>query len=208
MHLPHTDSKRRIDITPEGDFRSHSDWLLETDGSALCRVLADPDVDRRRTTCNDICEIFDALGIEAVRRALEKEINHVISFDGSYVNYRHLSLLCDVMTARGHLMAVTRHGINRQADVGCLMKCSFEETADVLLEAATHGEVNALRGVSENVILGQTVKMGTGAFDLLLDAEKCKMGMEIPMNLNERMTSKSVRNRFIYVLFRATPFYR
>ncbi len=67
------------------------------------------------------------LGVEAVRKALEKEMNHVISFDGSYVNYRHLALLCDVMTCRGHLMAVTRHGINRQ-EVGCLMRCSFEET--------------------------------------------------------------------------------
>ena len=67
------------------------------------------------------------LGIEAVRKALEKEINHVISFDGSYVNYRHLALLCDIMTCRGHLMAVTRHGVNRQ-EVGALMRCSFEET--------------------------------------------------------------------------------
>ena len=62
-----------------------------------------------------------------MRKSVETEMNHVISFDGSYVNYRHLALLCDVMTARGHLMAITRHGINRQ-DVGALMRCSFEET--------------------------------------------------------------------------------
>ena len=62
---------------------------------------------------------------------MEKELYHVISFDGSYVNYRHLALLCDVMCCRGHLMAVTRHGINRQ-DVGPLMKCSFEETVRAL----------------------------------------------------------------------------
>lgn len=41
------------------------------------------------------------LGIEAVRKAIEREMNNVISFDGSYVNYRHLALLCDVMTAKG-----------------------------------------------------------------------------------------------------------
>ena len=58
---------------------------------------------------------------------MEKELHHVISFDGSYVNYRHLALLCDIMTCRGHLMAVTRHGINRQ-EVWALMRCSFEET--------------------------------------------------------------------------------
>ena len=70
------------------------------------------------------------MGIEAVRKALERELYHVISFDGSYVNYRHLALLCDTMTSRGHLMAITRHGINRQ-DTGPLMKCSFEETVGV-----------------------------------------------------------------------------
>lgn len=73
------------------------------------------------------CTCLQVLGVEAVRKAVEKEMNHVISFDGSYVNYRHLALLCDVMTAKGHLMAITRHGINRQ-DLGPLMRCSFEET--------------------------------------------------------------------------------
>lgn len=71
--------------------------------------------------------LWQVLGIEAVRKALERELYHVISFDGSYVNYRHLALLCDTMTCRGHLMAITRHGVNRQ-DTGPLMKCSFEET--------------------------------------------------------------------------------
>jgi len=60
-------------------------------------------------------------------------MDNVISFDGSYVNYRHLSLLCDIMTAKGHLMAITRHGINRQ-EVGALMRCSFEETVSLLLD--------------------------------------------------------------------------
>ena len=73
---------------------------------------------------------YQVLGIEAVRKSVEKEMDNVISFDGSYVNYRHLSLLCDIMTAKGHLMAITRHGINRQ-EVGALMRCSFEETVSL-----------------------------------------------------------------------------
>ena len=106
----------------------------------------------------------------------------MFSFYGIYVNYRHLSMLCDVMTAKGHLMAITRHGINRQ-DTGALMRCSFEETVDVLMEAAAHAEVDPMRGVSENIIMGQLPRMGTACFDLLLDAEQCKHGIEIPMNV-------------------------
>ncbi|KAM7302594.1 DNA-directed RNA polymerase II subunit RPB1-like [Ixodes scapularis] len=182
MHLPTTDNKKRIVLTETGEFKAIAEWLLETDGTSLMRVLSERDVDPVRTYSNDICEIFAVLGIEAVRKAVEKEMNHVISFDGSYVNYRHLALLCDVMTAKGHLMAITRHGINRQ-DTGALMRCSFEETVDVLLDAASHAEVDYLKGVSENIIMGQLARMGTGCFDLMLDAEKCKYGIEIPMNL-------------------------
>lgn len=59
------------------------------------------------------------------------QVRGVIEFDGSYVNYRHLAILCDVMTSRGHLMAITRHGINRNGN-GPLAQCSFEETVDIL----------------------------------------------------------------------------
>merc|ERR1719210_1296730 len=186
MHLPSTDDKKRIVISDTGEFKRLSEWLLETDGTALMKVLAERDVDPVRTISNDICEIFSCLGIEAVRKSIEKEMDTVLSFYGLYVNYRHLSMLCDVMTAKGHLMAITRHGINRQ-DTGALMRCSFEETVDVLMEAASHAEVDPMRGVSENIILGQMPRMGTACFDLLLDAEKCKFGIEIPMNIGAGM---------------------
>ena len=182
MHLPTTDDKKRIHITEEGEFKAIAEWILETDGSSLMKVLSERDVDPVRTYTNDIVEVFATLGIEAVRKAIEREMVHVISFDGSYVNYRHLALLCDVMTAKGHLMAITRHGINRQ-ETGALARCSFEETVDILMEAASHAEIDPMKGVSENIMLGQLAKIGTGCFDLLLDAEKCKYGMEIPTNL-------------------------
>ena len=66
-------------------------------------------------------EIIQVLGIEAVRNALLRELRAVISFDGSYVNYRHLAILADVMTYRGHLMSITRHGINH-VETGPLMR--------------------------------------------------------------------------------------
>ncbi|CAH0392429.1 unnamed protein product [Bemisia tabaci] len=188
MHLPQTDSKKRIVVTETGEFKAIADWLLETDGTSLMKVLSERDVDPVRTFSNDICEIFAVLGIEAVRKSVEKEMNTVLQFYGLYVNYRHLALLCDVMTAKGHLMAITRHGINRQ-DTGALMRCSFEETVDVLMDAASHAEVDPMRGVSENIIMGQLPRMGTGCFDLLLDAEKCKAGIEIPMNIGAGMMS-------------------
>jgi DNA-directed RNA polymerase II subunit RPB1 len=134
------DSKKRIQINDNGEYEKIADWMLETDGTSLKKVLATKDIDLGRTYTNDVIEIFDVFRIEAVRKVIEREMNHVISLDGSYVSYRHLALFCDVMTAKGHLMAITRHGINRQ-DVGPIMRCSFEETVDALMEAAAHADL-------------------------------------------------------------------
>jgi DNA-directed RNA polymerase II subunit RPB1 len=149
------------------------EWYLDTDGVNLREVLSVEGVDPARTTCNHFGEIMKCFGIEATRAALMRELKDVLTNDGSYVNHRHMGILCDVMCARGSLMAVTRHGINR-ADTGALMRCSFEETVEILFEAASSGELDDCRGVSENIILGQLAPSGTGEFDCFLDQEMLK----------------------------------
>jgi len=147
------------------------EWVLETDGTNLMSVLGVDYVDATRTISNDIVEVFTVLGIEGVRAAILSELRNVISFDGSYVNYRHLACLVDVMTMHGHLMAVDRHGINR-VESGPLLRCSFEETVDMLNDAAVYAEEEVLRGVTENIMMGQLARVGTGDMDLLLDENK------------------------------------
>ncbi|KAL8656362.1 MAG: hypothetical protein Q9210_000289 [Variospora velana] len=150
--------------------KKDAEWTLDTEGTALGQVLAVDGVDTKRTYSNSFFEIFEVFGIEATRSALMRELTAVLAFDGSYVNHRHLALLVDVMTSRGHMMAITRHGINR-SDTGALMRCSFEETVEILLDAAACGELDDCRGVSENVMLGQLAPLGTGELDVLLDQE-------------------------------------
>jgi DNA-directed RNA polymerase II subunit RPB1 len=152
-------------------FGVRDEWVLETDGTNLMSVLGVDYVDATRTISNDIVEVFMALGIEGVRGALLSELRNVISFDGSYVNYRHLACLVDVMTMQGHLMAIDRHGINR-VDSGPLLRASFEETVDMLMDAAVYAEEEVLTGVTENIMMGQLARVGTGQIDLLLDEEK------------------------------------
>lgn len=158
-------------------------WFLETDGVNLLEVLAFHGVDSTRTVSNSMLETLKVLGIEAARAAVVQEIRNVVNSSGGYVNYRHLALLCDIMTFKGftlheihhsllgHLMAITRHGINR-TEAGVLGRSSFEETVELLIEAAGQGESDDCRGVSENIILGQVANFGTGSFGLLLDEIK------------------------------------
>jgi len=155
----------------EKGFGIIDEWVLETDGTNLMSVLGVDYVDASRTISNDIVEVFMVLGIEGVRGAILSELRNVISFDGSYVNYRHLACLVDVMTMHGHLMAVDRHGINR-VESGPLLRCSFEETVDMLNDAAMFAEEEVLKGVTENIMMGQLARVGTGDMDLLLDEQK------------------------------------
>lgn len=166
--------EKRLRLTEAGELKMDgadplcTEWCLDTSGSALADVLAVPGVDTTRIYTNSFIEVFEVFGIEATRSALMRELTNVLAFDGSYVNHRHLALLVDVMTSRGYLMAITRHGINR-ADTGVLMRCSFEETVEILLEAAASGELDDCRGVSENVMLGQLAPAGTGEHEVFLD---------------------------------------
>jgi DNA-directed RNA polymerase II subunit RPB1 len=163
-------AKRTIWDEDKG-FGTRNEWVLETDGTNLMGVLGVDYIDSSRTVSNDIVEVFVSLGIEGVRGALLSELRNVISFDGSYVNYRHLASLVDVMTMQGHLMAIDRHGINR-VDTGPLLRASFEETVDMLMDAALYAEEEILKGVTENIMLGQLPRVGTGDMELLLDEDK------------------------------------
>ncbi|VEU24076.1 DEKNAAC105257 [Brettanomyces naardenensis] len=161
-------------VDEEGDFNKKKEWVLETDGINLAEVITVDGVDPTRTYSNSFVEILSVFGIEAARRALYKEILNVIAFDGSYVNYRHLALLVDLMTYKGHLIAISRHGFNRN-ETGALMRCTFEETVEILFEAGASAELDTCDGVSQNIILGQMAPFGTGSFQLYLDEDKLGM---------------------------------
>ncbi|KAH8090033.1 DNA-directed 5'-3' RNA polymerase [Aureococcus anophagefferens] len=131
-----------------GALGGDEEWVLETDGTNLAAILGDRDVDHTRTCSNDIVEICDVMGIEGTRQALLQMLREVISFDGAYVNYRHLAVLCDTMCFRGSLMAISRHGINR-GDSGPLLSASFEETVEILFKSAVYARPSSpVYGVS------------------------------------------------------------
>jgi DNA-directed RNA polymerase subunit A" len=48
-----------------------------------------------------------------------------------------------------------------------LARAAFEITAAHLLRAAITGEVDELKGVAENIIVGQPITLGTGAVNLV-----------------------------------------
>jgi DNA-directed RNA polymerase II subunit RPB1 len=136
-------------------------------------VLALDYVDANRTHSNDIKEIFDVLGIESARQIIYNEFVDVMEFSDVYINYHHLSLLCDRMTSTKGMVSIFRSGILND-DIGPISKSTFEVHTEVLLNASRHADFDHMRGVSANVMMGQMGIFGTGSFQLVLDIEKMK----------------------------------
>ena len=146
------------------EISTQSQWIIDTDGTNLKHIFNMDGVDYRYTISNDVYEVFTVLGIESAAMVLFNEIKQVLSFDGTYVNDRHMLLLVDTMTFNGFICPVSRHGMARST-LGPLMRSSFEETVDVLLDAAGYGETDTLLGVTESIMLGNCAPLGTGFFE-------------------------------------------
>ena len=150
--------------------REEDEYVLYTEGSNLKKVMKVRGVDFTRTITNNIYEIYEVLGIEAARNAIIREALDTLEEQGLEVDARHIMLVADVMTADGELKQIGRHGVAGEKQ-SILARAAFEMTVNNLLEAAVKGETDGLRGITENIIVGQPIKLGTGDVELIARLE-------------------------------------
>lgn len=143
------------------------EWFLQTAGSNLAKVLDVEGVDKTRVYTNSIHEIAQVLGIEAARAALVREIMSTLDEQGLEVDIRHVFLVADLMTSKGFLQQIGRHGVAGSKS-SVLARAAFEITVPTLAEAAVQGQVEDLKGVTENVIVGLPIPVGTGMIELYM----------------------------------------
>ena len=156
MSLKGIEGIRRIVIRKED-----GEYVLYTEGSALKKILHCDGIDPTRVKTNNINEIADVLGIEAARNSIISEAMETLREQGLEVDVRHIMLAADMMTCGGELKQIGRHGVAGEKS-SVLSRAAFEVTVNHLLEAAIHGDVDELCGVTENVIVGQPIRLGTG----------------------------------------------
>ena len=162
------DGIKRVLIKKEG-----KELVLYTEGTNLKGVLRTQGVDTTRTTSNHIHEIAETLGVEAARQIIIDEAKSVLDEQGLDVDIRHIMLVADLMTATGEIRQIGRHGISGQQS-SVLARAAFEVTVRHLIQASIIGEEDQLRGITENVILGQSIPLGTGSLDLFMAPSKPK----------------------------------
>lgn len=142
------------------------EYVLYTEGSVLKEVLSIEGVDATRTRTNNVNEIFEVMGIEAARQALINEATDTLKEQGLNVDVRHIMLVSDIMTVDGDVKPIGRHGISGEK-ASVLARAAFEVTVNHLLDSGMRGDVDELRGVTENVIVGQPIRLGTGNVKLI-----------------------------------------
>jgi DNA-directed RNA polymerase subunit A" len=152
---------KRVVIRKEGD-----EYVLYTEGSSLKKIMQFEGVDPTRTKTNNINEIGEVLGIEAARNAIINEATDTLREQGLSVDVRHIMLVSDIMTVDGEVKQIGRHGVSGEK-ASVLARAAFEVTVNHILDAAIRGDVDDLKGVTENVIVGQPIQLGTGDVQLV-----------------------------------------
>ncbi len=163
---------KRVVVRKEGE-----EYTLYTEGSALRDVLQFEGVDRTRTSTNNINEIYEVLGVEAARNSIIKEATDTLREQGLTVDIRHIMLVSDLMTCDGEVKQIGRHGISGEK-ASVFARAAFEVTVSHLLDAGMRGDVDQLKGVSENIIVGQPIRMGTGDVHLVSRKKNDKIEFE------------------------------
>jgi hypothetical protein len=161
----------------------------DTNGTNLRAVLAREDVDKVHTISNNFHEIFQILGIEALRNYMIKDFIDVISVDGTYINPRHIILLVDFMTNQGVPVAISYTGISRQP-TGPFTKAVFEHAIDIFRDAAAFGKSERINTVAANINFGKRAEFGTGAFQVVNDEQMRKQIEEYQKRLQENPQMK------------------
>ena len=147
--------------------QDNEEWVIQTAGSNLAKVIQIPGVDTSRIYTNNIHEVAQVLGIEAARATLIREVMGTLDEQGLEVDVRHIFIVADLMTSKGYLQQIGRHGI-AGTKTSVLARAAFEITVPTLAEAAIRGESEELKGVTENVIVGLPIPVGTGIVDLYM----------------------------------------
>lgn len=156
-------------VINEEDKDGKPSYHLLVEGYGLAEVMGSPGINGRETTTNHVIEVEQTLGVEAARTQISSEISYIMNAYGIGIDSRHLLLLSDVMTFKGEVLGITRFGVSKMRE-SVLMLASFEKTTDHLFDAAAHGRADSIVGVSECIIMGIPIPLGTGLFKLLRKA--------------------------------------
>jgi DNA-directed RNA polymerase II subunit RPB1 len=161
--------------------KTDEEWIIDTDGTNLSELLAQPGVDYTRTISNDMWEILSIFGIEAARQYMFVEFMNIITSGGSSINPIHILTLVSKMTYTGSIRAIARFGVET-SQYDPIARATFEEVMTQLITSTVFSETDKLKGISSNIVLGTKISAGTGMVefeDIQLNIVKSPIGSQV-----------------------------
>ncbi len=159
------------DAHDDNKLKEEERLVYQTKGSNLAKVCLLPFVDIENTTTNDIHQIYNVFGIDAAMHAIEYQLYQTMVELDSSISSRHVTLIANTMCASGILTPLTFAGMNSSKHCNSYLKLStFERPLESFLGAGISGHDDNLKGVSESIIVGTKVNIGTGSnFSVISD---------------------------------------
>lgn len=183
------DEINQIKFSDDGNIIKGKEHIIYAFGSNLNEIVKIRGIDFNRVIPNDIIHTYEILGLEATRALLIREFRTIFED----VSYHHLTILVDIICNQGYLTSIDRHGINR-LETDPLSRASFEETTDMLFQAAVFSEVDSMKSVSSRIMAGQRILGGTGIFDVLLDSKMVEEMEHEEFDIDEDIADSLLEN--------------
>jgi DNA-directed RNA polymerase beta' subunit len=174
----HIKDKKSYGLSKPGDtYVSKKEYVISTEGSNLFELLIRDDIDETRSYSIEPNEMWSIFGIEACKFVIQQQFFKVFADSGAFTNPRHICLLVNKMCHDGEPHAISIYGVAKE-DIGPLAKASFERPVEFFKNAALFGEIDELKGVSANIMMGQIANAGTGCVRCYLDEEALAEGLK------------------------------
>ncbi|HOJ88125.1 MAG TPA: DNA-directed RNA polymerase subunit beta' [Pseudothermotoga sp.] len=126
--------------------------------SVLGKILARKIVAKIGDQIEEIAAEGTELTEEAVEKAVQSGVKEVCIYEEGKPTFYQIAPK-EPMRYRRRLLRITKASLEQK---GWLSAASFQQTPQVLTEAAVEGSIDFLDGLKENVIVGQLIPAGTG----------------------------------------------
>lgn len=151
----------------------NEEFYIIAAGSNVAGLIDVEGIDKERLYTNDVFAMYNLFGVEAARNTIVHELKRTLDEQGIDVDERHIMLVADAMTYGGMVKGVGRHGLSGQKN-SVFAKAAYEETVKHLVNAAAFGEIDPMKGVTENILVGKQIPVGTGSVKLAIKKEDIK----------------------------------
>lgn len=151
----------------------NEEFYVVAAGSNVEGLIDIEGIDKSRLYTNDVFAMYRLFGVEAARNTMVHESKSTLDEQKIDVDERHIMLVADAMSYSGGIKGVGRHGLSGQKN-SVFAKAAYEETVKHLVNAAAFGEIDPMKGVTENILVGKQIPIGTGSVRLAIRKEDIK----------------------------------